>query len=291
MGTTRGRDAQHVTQDVSQDVSAYVLGHSEQELERLSAQAQVYEPFTAQVLRDAGLAPGMRVLDVGCGTGDVSFLAARLVGPSGQVIGLDRAPKAVATAQRRAQNLELTNTRFVVGEASTLTFEAPFDAAVGRFVLLHCPDPAALVRQVATQVRSGGVLVFQEPYWTGYHALPALPTWDRCARWIVEALQGSGADPYFGLKLSATFITAGLPPPAVYMHAAIAAGPTPPLYAHVAAFVHTLLPAMERLGIVSAGEVEVDTLAAQLRDEMATSGGVVVWFAVIGAVARKPTQE
>lgn len=283
MKTMQGSDAQ--------DVSEYVLGHSDQEFDRLSAQAQVYEPFTAQVFRDAGLAPGMRVLDVGCGTGDVSFLAARLVGPSGQVVGLDRAPQAVAMAHRRALNLELPNTRFVVGDASTMTFEAPFDAVVGRFVLLHCPDPAALLRQVAAQVRPGGVLVFQEPYWTGYHSLPALPTWDRCARWIVAALQGSGADPYFGLKLSATFITAGLPPPALYLHAAIAAGPDPPLYAHVAAFVRTLLPAMERLGIVSAGAVEVDTLAAQLRDEMATSGGVVVWFSVIGAVAHKPTQQ
>jgi SAM-dependent methyltransferase len=283
METTQGHDAQ--------DVSAYVLGHSEKELERLSTQAQVYDPFTAQVFRDAGLAPGMRVLDVGCGTGDVSFLAARMVGPSGQVIGLDRAPEAVATAQRRAQNLELPNTRFVVGDASTVSFEAPFDAAVARFVLLHASDPAALVRQVATQVRSGGVIVFQEPYWTGDHALPALPTWDRCARWIIAALQGSGSDPYFGLKLFATFISAGLPPPSLYMHAAIAVGPDSPLYAHVAAFVRTLLPAMERLGIVSAGEVEVDALAAQLREEMASSGGVFVWFSVIGAVARKPAQQ
>lgn len=271
--------------------AAYVLGHSEQELERLIARAPLFEPFTAQVFRDAGLAPGMRVLDVGSGSGDVSFLAARLVGSSGQVVGLDRAPQAVATASGRALALELSNTRFVVGDASTMTFEAPFDAAVGRFVLMHCPDPAAMLRQVATQVRSGGVMVFQEPDWTGYCSLPALPTWDRCARWIVAALQGSGADPYLGLKLSATFITAGLPPPALYLHAAIAAGPDPPLYAHAAAFVRALLPAMERLGIVSAGEVEVDTLAARLRDEMATSGGAVVWVSMIGAVARKPAQQ
>jgi hypothetical protein len=177
-----------------------------------------------------------------------------------------------------------------MGDAGTMTFEAPFDAAAGRFVLMHCPDPAALLRQVATQVRSGGVIVFQEPDWTGYRSLPALPTWDRCARWIVAALQGSGADPYLGLKLSATFITAGLPPPALYLHAAIAAGLDPPLYVHAAAFVRSLLPAMEQLGIASADEVGVDTLAVRLRDELVTSGGAVVWVSMIGAVARTSAQ-
>src|SRR5262249_54917865 len=65
--------------------SRYALGHSEQELERLSRQAEIFEPFTRQLLQQAGISRGMRVLDVGCGSGDVSFLASELVGPSGKV--------------------------------------------------------------------------------------------------------------------------------------------------------------------------------------------------------------
>jgi tRNA A58 N-methylase Trm61 len=64
--------------------SAYVLGHSERELERLRLQAQLIDPITRQFLIEAGIAPGMRVLDVGCGAGDVTFLAADLVGPPGR---------------------------------------------------------------------------------------------------------------------------------------------------------------------------------------------------------------
>ena len=59
---------------------AYVLGHSDRELDRLTTQARMFEPFTRQLLLQAGICPGMRVLDVGCGSGDVSFLAAGLVG-------------------------------------------------------------------------------------------------------------------------------------------------------------------------------------------------------------------
>ena len=64
----------------------YVLGHSEDELKRLIDQARFFGDLTAQVLHLAGLGPGMRVLDVGCGAGDVSFLAASIVGPQGVVI-------------------------------------------------------------------------------------------------------------------------------------------------------------------------------------------------------------
>jgi hypothetical protein len=68
----------------------YALGHSPRELERLAVQARLVDPITRAFLREAGIAPGMRVLDVGCGAGDVAFLAADLVGRDGAVIGIER---------------------------------------------------------------------------------------------------------------------------------------------------------------------------------------------------------
>jgi 2-polyprenyl-3-methyl-5-hydroxy-6-metoxy-1,4-benzoquinol methylase len=68
----------------------YVLGHSEREIDRLIAQAGFIEPITRRFFVEAGIAPGMTILDVGCGVGDVAFLAAELVGPSGEVVGIDR---------------------------------------------------------------------------------------------------------------------------------------------------------------------------------------------------------
>jgi 2-polyprenyl-3-methyl-5-hydroxy-6-metoxy-1,4-benzoquinol methylase len=70
----------------------YLLGHSEREIQRLIHQAAILRPITERLFREIALRPGMRVLDLGCGAGDVSMLAAELVGPTGLVIGAIDAP-------------------------------------------------------------------------------------------------------------------------------------------------------------------------------------------------------
>ncbi|HEY7341354.1 MAG TPA: methyltransferase domain-containing protein [Ktedonobacterales bacterium] len=78
----------------------YILGHSSHELGRLSAQARLYAPLVLAFFRAAGIEAGMRVLDLGCGGGDVSVLVARLVGPTGQVVGID-CPAAARLVRKR----------------------------------------------------------------------------------------------------------------------------------------------------------------------------------------------
>ena len=110
----------------------YALGHSERELDRLSMQAHAFDPFTRQLFRDAGLSSGMRVLDVGCGSGDVAFLAAQLVGPTGSVIGVDRTPAAISRARTRAESKRISNVQFVEGDPTQMKFDNDFD--------VRCPD-------------------------------------------------------------------------------------------------------------------------------------------------------
>jgi len=128
--------------------STYALGHSQQELHRLSRQAQAYEPFTRQLFLQAGIAPGMRVLDVGCGGGDVAFLVANLVGPGGEVVGTDRASSAIQWAISRAQFRSMSNIRFLEGDPTEMSFDEPFDAVVGRLILMYYPDPVAALRKL-----------------------------------------------------------------------------------------------------------------------------------------------
>src|SRR4030081_562610 len=93
--------------DPAGDGRAYVLGHTDGELQRLTTQASLIDPITRQFLRDAGVTAGMRILDIGSGAGHVAALAAGLVGDAGMVIGVDRSPAAVeaATALATARSL------------------------------------------------------------------------------------------------------------------------------------------------------------------------------------------
>ncbi len=92
--------------------STYVFGHEEVEVQRLLLQGRLYNGYTEHALRIAGLRPGMRVLDIGCGPGDVSFIAARLVGPSGTVLGVDAAPDMVELATRPRRRTRLDHSAF-----------------------------------------------------------------------------------------------------------------------------------------------------------------------------------
>jgi ubiquinone/menaquinone biosynthesis C-methylase UbiE len=115
---------------------AYAMGRTEAETERLIRQSGLYAPFTRRLFERAGLGPGMRVLDVGTGAGDVALIAAEMVGASGGVVGVDRNPEVLETARARALGAGLTNATFVEGDAGELRLGGGFDAAVGRLVLL-----------------------------------------------------------------------------------------------------------------------------------------------------------
>jgi ubiquinone/menaquinone biosynthesis C-methylase UbiE len=124
----------------------YELGHTDFELRRLNTQARLVDPMTRQFFKSAGIVAGMRVLDIGSGAGDVAFLAAELVGPSGEVVGTDRSPAAVNAATAGAKARSLGHVSFRIGDPTALEFDRQFDAIVGRYVLMFSPDPVAMLR-------------------------------------------------------------------------------------------------------------------------------------------------
>lgn len=267
--------------------STYALGHSEQELDRLSRQAQAFEPFTRLLLEQAGISAGMRVLDVGCGSGDVAFLAAELVGPGGEVIGVDRAIAAIQRGTARAQSRGAAHVKFLEGDPSAIEFERPFDAVVGRLVLMYYPDPVDAVRKLARHVRQGGLIIFQEFDIANCRSLPLAPTYERNIGWIKQTLSATGARTQLGLELYQVFLEAGLPGPSMRMDALIGGGPDCPAYDLVADVIRSLLPAMEKLEIATATEVNISSLAQRLRDEVVARKGVVLSPGLIGSWSRR----
>jgi ubiquinone/menaquinone biosynthesis C-methylase UbiE len=262
----------------------YALGHSQDELNRLISQARFFGDLTEQVLRLAGLAPGMEVLDIGCGAGDISFLAASLVGPQGRVTGVDKAPEAIARASERAA--KLTNVHFVCADLADYRPQHSFDALIGSRILMYFADPAVLLRRLAEFVRPGGVIAFHEYDLKGWKSEPPSPFFDLAIGRILQTFTRAGAELCAGLKLGQIFEDAGLPTPQMIQGARVERGAHSEVYSQVEQVSRSLLPLMERTGVATASDVDVDTLAARLRAEALAIGATIVAPPLIGAWTR-----
>ena len=270
----------------------YPLGHSPSELKRLNTQAGFCNPFTRMMFQSAGLAPGMSVLDVGSGAGDVAILAAQIVGPGGVVVGSDRSPTAIDAAARRCHDLQLSNVRFVKGDPAEMDFEAPFDAIVGRSVLMYYRDPAETLRKLASKLKPGGIIAFQEIDCGSARAVPRLALYDKHEELVSKTLTLAGTDLNMGSKLYAALGMAGFHSPSMRVN-------TPIVGAHdaeapgacyvLAEVLRSIQPLMEKFGVITDSELQIDTFAPRLYDELQAGGGVMIWNSIISAWAHKKT--
>jgi len=163
---------------VSSPSSHYALGSHDAEHERLIRQAAWLAPYSERCFREAGIGIGHRVLDVGSGVGDVALLLARLVGSSGEVVGIERNPRSISRARARIEEARLHNVQFIESDVAQVRSDKLFDAAVGRYILMFLPDPASVLRSLSQLVRPGGVLVFQEASYSSFVAAARLlPLW------------------------------------------------------------------------------------------------------------------
>jgi SAM-dependent methyltransferase len=265
----------------------YSLGYTDAEHERLIAQASRLAPLTERLFLEAGIGPSQRVLDLGSGVGDVAMLVAKLVGPSGEVVGVERDARSIARARARAAEAGLRNVSFIHSDVSELPSHEPFDAAVGRFILEFVPDPLGALRTVCRLVRPGGVLAFHEPCHAAVLLLSAhLPLWSASVSLIRKTFQGSGAHTDIGLDLHRLFLEAGLPRPAVHME--ILMDSKPDFTRLTYGVLCSLLPQIQQqnLSVESLGDFA--TLAERLQAEVEASKTAVPFVAMVGASSRKP---
>lgn len=265
----------------------YVLGHSDRELARLERQAAFFADITRQLLVQAGLRPGMKVLDVGCGVGDVSLIAADLVGAEGSIHGIDISPDALSIAAARAQANGRGNVSFSASSIDTFENYAAYDAVIGRFILVHMPDASSVVRVIAERVRPGAIVSFIEMDMSTATALPALPLLSQCIQWVLEVYKRAGRQCDAGAALYSTFRAAGLDPELAGM---TRVGNSRELdgFAFISESIRSLLPFLEKLQIASAEEIGMDTLQDRLIAEAISGDHCILYPRIIGGWAVKP---
>lgn len=241
---------------------------------------------THRLMSDAGLCDGMRVLDIGCGRGDVALLVACLVGARGEVLGIDRDKAAIGVARARAHEIGLANIRFVHADLGAPTSAlGQFDAVVGRRVLMYQPDAVACLARIADVLVPGGLIVLQEHDSTAMPICrPPMPLHQRVSTWIWETVAHEGADVHMGLNLAPALVRAGFAVDHVRAEATVV---TPHQSHGIGAIVRAMQERIVAAGVASAREIDIDTLDERLAAERQASNGTCLWEMVFGAWARR----
>jgi SAM-dependent methyltransferase len=244
----------------------YALGHSEAELQRLVRQAQLVGGISERLLREAGLREGMRVLDLGSGAGDISMLAADIIGPTGSVLGIDRNQQAVELARHRAREAGYSQITFKVCPVEDLGETAAFDFAVGRYVLIHQADPLGFLRSAARAVRPGGLIAFHENTPSiPARSYPPLELYDRLADLIAVAAAFNLPHGDIALRAPALFRDAGLPDPTLFSETPMGDAENSSICEWTADLHRALRPQYEKAGIVIPEEFEPETIKDRLK--------------------------
>jgi SAM-dependent methyltransferase len=172
------------------------------------------------------------------------------------------------------------------GDPAEMTFEEPFDAVVGRYVLMFQPDPAAMLEQIVRHLRPGGLVLFHEPYRGGIRSYPTVATYDHAWELVNKTFNRLGADPEMGLKLHTTFLAAGLPAPTMRLESIVAGGTTSLDHVHYEMDLLATLANQDadlRHELAGEPQLQPETLADRIFTEATATESVVLGRAEIAA--------
>ncbi|WP_216320728.1 methyltransferase domain-containing protein [Deinococcus aestuarii] len=270
---------------MTQTAPSYVLGSSEQEIARLDGQAASIEAATRLLLRAAGIGPGMRVLDLGTGLGHVAGLVAELVGPGGQVVGLDTSARLLDVARERAR--DRPQVTFVEGDVRSWRDAEPFDVVVGRLILFHLHDAGAALRHQRTALRPGGLMLVLDFDLGSSRADPPVPLVTQALGWVDAAFRSAGANPTIGTRLAPLLAGAGLVDVQTFGVQGYLAPDDPRGPALLGGVVRAVAPQIMALGLATAEQIGIETLAERIDAATRATGSVVLPPALAGAWGRR----
>ncbi len=251
----------------------YVLGTGADELGRLGLQHQLWSDAAHSLWRRAGLQPGMRILDVGCGPGYASFDLAQLATDSGRVVGVDESASFIEWLNDQSRSRRLPQLRGVVGDvhdlagaiasapatgnpgpASNKSAEGPFDAAYARWVLCFVKDPGAVVRSVASVLKPGGRFCVHDYF--NYRSMSMAPrraSHDKAVAATIKSWEGRGGDTDVMARVPRLMEAAGLRVTHLHVHARVCRG-SDTMFAWPYVWWHVYAPKLVEMGLLGAAD-------------------------------------
>lgn len=269
------------------EVQPYSLGASEPELARLDAQAASIARPTNLFLRTAGIAPGMRVLDLGTGLGHVAFQVSELVGSAGAVVGIDQAATMLAVAEQRRVAAGVENVAFVEADVRAFRDREAFDAVVGRLILFHLPDAGDVLRHHVDGLTHDGLMLMIDFDVGSVRSEPSVPLYNAARDWVIEAFRRAGANPVIGTQLGLLLRDAGLTDIETFGIQSYLSPDDPAGPALLSGVVTSLARVILASGIATEEEMGLDSFQERLARELQTSRAIGLIPAVAGAWGRR----
>ena len=231
---------------------------------------------SARFFAGLGISANMRVLDVGCGNGDLSRFVAALAGPGGEIVAIDRNEEALESARVADANPHAAPIDY---RSADLAGELPqlglFDAIVGRRVLMYLPDAAEALGRLAMLAKPGAVIAFQEHARTRLPAgLDELPLHRQVYDWTWSTVKAEGGDVGLGLRLVELMEGANLTINEARSEAVLLQPGEPSFLPTLA---RSMLPRIVERKVATPDEVGLDTLADRMEAERRAIGGTIVW--------------
>jgi ubiquinone/menaquinone biosynthesis C-methylase UbiE len=193
-------------------VERYAIRGGQPGFERLQVLARTALPETSDLLDRVG-APlaGAHCLDLGCGSGDVTFELARRAGPSGSVTGIDQDAVKLSLAREAAVEQGLVNVTFAAGDVYEWSETAAYDLVYSRFLLQHLSRPVDLLSAMWAGLRPGGTIVVEDADFAGGFCYPPNAGYDFFLDAYARVLERRGGDADAGRKLYRLCLEAGIP--------------------------------------------------------------------------------
>lgn len=229
--------------------------------------------FTKQLLISSGIKKHMRVLDTGCGTGEVSILLNEIMEGTGEVVGIDISKSAVNSARTIIENKKISNIRFIAGKIESLPENLKyFDAVVGRRILMYLPDPLRTIRFLKEYLKPEGLMIFQESEVGGSGmGTDKLPKHTQVQSWVRETIIREGGNVHIGSEMYALFTKAGLNIKDIKAEVVLQ---TPETKNDLAQLIRIMMPRIIQTGTAAKDEIDIDNLEKVLNEEIVNSKAV-----------------
>ncbi len=150
--------------------------------------------LTHEFLASSKIRQGSNCLDLGCGSGAVSFELLNYVGTSGSVLGIDLDTSNVDYARSLANRLKEVNISFEQGNAYALDYEQRFDLVYSRFLLSHLSHPEKALHNIYQTLSEEGILLVEDTDFSGHFSYPKNEHFDQYVSWYQQLLKSRGAN-------------------------------------------------------------------------------------------------